>query len=137
MSSASSAPELSARSGDTVLVVEDDEAIREALADALELEGLPVEVAEDGAQALRMMLAAAPRLVLLDLMMPNMTGWQVLREIRTHPELQAVSVFVITAAGNVGTVPPGIPVFVKPLALDSLIIATKRMVAATAPRLAC
>jgi CheY-like chemotaxis protein len=116
------------RRGEDILIVEDDTVIREQLAEALEEAGFSVRVAADGAVALEMMSGELPALVLLDLMLPHFSGVQLLREIQTRPPLQPVSVFVITAAGNVGRVPPGIPVFVKPLALLPLITAITRLV---------
>lgn len=117
------------RRAEDILIVEDDAVIREQLAEALEEAGFAVRVAGDGTAALEMMSSELPALVLLDLMLPRFSGVQLLREIQTRPPLQPVSVFVITAAGNVGTVPPGIPVFVKPLALLPLITAITRLVA--------
>src|SRR3954447_1705596 len=113
-----------------VLVVEDDAAIRDALAEALTDEGFPVEIARDGAEAFELIDEDRPALVLLDLMMPRMTGWQVIQEMRKRPDLRSVPLFVITAAGNAGTVPTGYPVFVKPLSVDRLVVAIRRMLTA-------
>jgi DNA-binding response OmpR family regulator len=108
-----------------ILIVEDDGAIRASLAEGLEGEGFLIAVAEDGAQAIQMMLASKPTLVLLDLMMPRMTGWQVLHEMQEHHELRDVHVFVVTAAQYAGSVPVGYPVWVKPLRLTQLLTAIR------------
>ena len=63
-----------------VLIVDDDEATLSALADLLEFEGYRVEKARDGKDALEKLRSSAPGLVLLDLKMPVMDGWQFLTE---------------------------------------------------------
>jgi CheY-like chemotaxis protein len=108
-----------------ILIVEDDGAIRSALAEGLESEGFRIATAEDGVQAIQMMLASPPNLVLLDLMMPRMTGWQVLHEMKEHEQLRAINVFVVTAAQYAGSVPVGYPVWVKPLRLVQLLNAIR------------
>jgi CheY-like chemotaxis protein len=114
-----------------ILVVDDDSDIRESLCDALAQEPeFKVDGVDDGLQALERMTLQPPDLVLLDLMMPKMSGWQVLAEINRRPDLKSVSVFVVTAAGNVGTIPPGTPVFVKPVAVDRLVESIRRLFAA-------
>src|SRR4051812_35423319 len=85
----------------TVLVVDDDKDTRESLAEAIALEGYRVRKAGDGAQAIGLMLLAAPDLVLLDLMMPGMNGWQVLEKMERDPRLMRIPVFIVTAVPNV------------------------------------
>jgi two-component system response regulator MprA len=102
-----------------ILVVEDDAAIRNALAEALD--EFDVDVAQDGFEALQAITAAEPDLVVLDLMMPRMSGWQFLEQVRRRPELAELAIIIVTAARYVGSVPSGYPVFVKPLRLESLI----------------
>ena len=58
-----------------VLVVEDDPDVRSALNDLLEAEGYEVETASNGKEALERLAEHRPGLVLLDLMMPVMSGW--------------------------------------------------------------
>ena len=65
-----------------ILVAEDDRNIRSGLVDALELEGYVMEEAADGTGALRKFTAFRPDLVLLDVMMPNLNGYEVCRRIR-------------------------------------------------------
>lgn len=65
-----------------VLVVEDEEALRLALVDALRSEGYEVLEAADGESGLQLALREAPELVLLDLMLPRRDGFSVLRAIR-------------------------------------------------------
>ena len=80
-----------------VLVVEDDASLRELLALILEGEGLDVDTAANGKEALERMKLRAPALILLDMSMPVMDGWQFCRELdrRTGPRPRIV---VVTAA---------------------------------------
>jgi CheY-like chemotaxis protein len=110
-----------------VLVVEDDAAIRDALAEALSGEGFVVETAPDGRIALELMADARPHLVLTDLMMPRMSGWQLIEQMNQRPGLREVPVIVLTAAGNAGSVPLGYPVFIKPLRIDPLVQSISRL----------
>jgi DNA-binding response OmpR family regulator len=78
----------------TVLVVEDEPTVRETLAEALAEEGLDVITAEDGAIALEKFRAHPPDLVLLDLMLPRMSGIEVTRVIRAESQ---VPILMLTA----------------------------------------
>jgi CheY-like chemotaxis protein len=85
-----------------VLIVEDDFACREALALLLRAEGYQTAQAADGREALAYLRGQpAPRLILLDLMMPVMDGWQFLTERHRDPRLAAVPVVVFTAASGI------------------------------------
>src|SRR6266545_1989256 len=64
-----------------ILVVDDDRVIQQLLKVNLELEGYAVEVAEDGVEALAQFDLFHPNLVLLDIMMPKMDGWEVCRRL--------------------------------------------------------
>jgi two-component system response regulator MprA len=101
----------------TVLVVDDDEDIRESLAEAIELEGYAVRKAANGVEAIAMMQAALPDLLLLDLMMPGMNGWMVLDAMEADRRLARVPVFIVTAVPNVSGVRTGYPIFTKPLSV--------------------
>jgi excisionase family DNA binding protein len=68
--------------GPLVLVVDDDARLREYMRANLELAGYAVAEAEDGEQALRAIEHQAPDLVLLDLVMPGVDGWQLLRQLQ-------------------------------------------------------
>jgi len=82
----------------TILVVEDDPHIREGLCDALASEGFGVEAAADGKAALEAFRRAKPSLVLLDVMMPEMSGYDVCRAIRR--EDAKTPVIMLTARGE-------------------------------------
>jgi CheY-like chemotaxis protein len=79
-----------------ILVVDDDEFIRDTLEVILAEEGYHVLVAEHGGQALKLIEAEPPKVILLDLRMPVMDGWTLVREI--HSRGLFISIIVITAA---------------------------------------
>lgn len=81
----------------TVLVVDDQEAFRQFIALALSFEGFQVTAVGDGEAALAQVRRAVPDLVVLDLSMPQVSGWQVLRVLRSDPLLSQVPVIVVTA----------------------------------------
>ncbi|HYV26201.1 MAG TPA: response regulator [Candidatus Eisenbacteria bacterium] len=80
-----------------VLIVEDDAGLREMLCRMLEMEKWNVAEAENGAVALERIRAKIPSVILLDLMMPVMDGFQVLAELRKREEWRKIPVVVITA----------------------------------------
>ena len=82
-----------------VLVVDDDKNLRKIIATNLELAGYHVTTAQDGPEALGVLEQVAPDIVLLDLMMPHMDGYEVARRIRTHhsPTLANVPIIILTA----------------------------------------
>jgi CheY-like chemotaxis protein len=80
-----------------VLVVEDDSAMRDLLRIALEKRGWRVAEAENGYAALRQVATQRPDLILLDLLMPEMNGFEFLEELRKREEWRSIPVAVITA----------------------------------------
>jgi two-component system response regulator RegX3 len=81
----------------TVLVVEDEDSFVEALTVGLKREGFRVQVASDGAEALDVFDAIRPDLVLLDVMLPKISGIDVCREIRRK---SSVPIIMVTAKGS-------------------------------------
>lgn len=80
-----------------VLIADDDPSIRRMLAASLEKKGYRTADACDGGEALEAMRAGQADLVLLDLMMPRVTGWEVLAQRAAARELRSIPVIVITA----------------------------------------
>jgi two-component system, OmpR family, response regulator RegX3 len=76
----------------TILVVDDEQSYRDALAVALEREGFDVELAADGAEAIERFDAARPALVLLDVMLPQISGIDVCRELRSRSKVPIIMV---------------------------------------------
>lgn len=103
-----------------VLVVDDDEALREAVAEVIADAGYIVEQAENGRVALDKMRQVSPCIVLLDLMMPVMDGWQVVSEMDIDPHLRSVPVCIVTAQDRIAP-PRNIGVLRKPVTVESLL----------------
>jgi DNA-binding response OmpR family regulator len=82
-----------------ILVVDDDPGIRQLLTDVLELEGHAVTTAVDGLDAVQVLDAACPDFVVLDVMMPHLDGYAVLRRIRERSG-DPVPVLMLTAAAE-------------------------------------
>ncbi|MCX7827693.1 MAG: response regulator transcription factor [Thermanaerothrix sp.] len=80
-----------------VLVVEDEESIAEVLSEALRRQGYRVMVARDGDQGLEMALSALPDLIVLDVMLPKMDGWEVCRRIREDRKGRKIPIIMLTA----------------------------------------
>lgn len=80
-----------------VLIVEDDPAQREVLAYNIRAEGFQVETAESGDEALLMAREQTPDLVVLDWMLPNVSGIEVCRQLKTSPEMERVPVIMLSA----------------------------------------
>ena len=82
-----------------ILVVDDDEDFRAGLRIALEMKGYHVEEASNGEEALPMLSAKPPLLVLLDLQMPVMNGREMLQRMRSTSELKEIPVVIISGFG--------------------------------------
>lgn len=83
-----------------ILIVDDEFSVRALLRDVLELEDYEVSEAEDGPTALASMAEQRPDLVLLDIMMPGMSGIDVLAQVRADARLRDIPVVLLTAAGD-------------------------------------
>jgi PAS domain S-box-containing protein len=85
-----------------VLVVDDEQSARELLTRSLELEGCEVKAARDGKEGLKMAADLSPDLITLDIMMPGMDGWTVLREIKADTKLKDIPVLMVSMIGDRG-----------------------------------
>jgi len=104
----------------TVLIVDDDRHLRDTISELLAEDGYRVVTAEHGSRALDRMRGEHVCMVLLDLMMPTKSGWQVLAELIGDPQLPRVPVGVISAL--VTETPLGtVGVLQKPFDLDRLL----------------
>lgn len=107
-----------------VLIADDDPSIRRMLAASLRADGYRTADACDGREALDAMRAGQADLVLLDLMMPKVTGWEVLTERAAAPQLGKIPVIVITAepAEGVAKIPSDgtCALLAKPFELNTL-----------------
>jgi diguanylate cyclase (GGDEF)-like protein len=94
--------EIAQGAGHRVLVVDDDRNLRKIISTNLELAGFTVETASDGPEALSTIEQLQPDIVLLDLMMPHMDGYEVAKRIRNHqnPTIANVPIIILTAKGE-------------------------------------
>ncbi|HET8547828.1 MAG TPA: response regulator [Bryobacteraceae bacterium] len=83
-----------------VLICDDEPAICESVSFIVDQEGYEAVTAEDGDEGLRLIRTSAPDLVLLDVMMPGMTGFELCREIKSHEATRDIYVILLTAAGQ-------------------------------------
>ena len=79
-----------------ILAVDDNPEVREYLAARFSGPDTEVVTAEDGAQALKSAFERPPDLILLDLMMPGMTGFEVCRQLREDPRTRSVPIIILT-----------------------------------------
>jgi CheY-like chemotaxis protein len=116
-----------------ILIVDDDPAIRRVVADILEMSSYGVREAANGAEALDDVRTSPPALVLLDLMMPVMDGWEFLRRCRSDQACGRVPVAVMSAARDAGAISDelGASAFLpKPFELDDILTIVSRFAAA-------
>ena len=106
-----------------VLIVEDDADIRELLSSVLVLEGYRVVTAADGAEGLEQLRTAHPALILLDLMMPSMDGWEFRRLQLLDPALAGVPTVILSGDGRLEAKAAslGTSFLRKPVDLDELL----------------
>jgi CheY-like chemotaxis protein len=82
----------------TILIVDDDPAIRKMMVEVLNLEGYPTETAENGRVALELLAHSGPRVVVLDLLMPEVDGWGVMRALEENPNERARHRVILVSA---------------------------------------
>jgi two-component system alkaline phosphatase synthesis response regulator PhoP len=91
-----------------ILVIEDEDDIRELLRYNLERAGYSVDAASDGEQGLLLARAKPPALILLDLMLPGISGFEVCRVVRTDLSLRSIPIIIVSARGEEGDVVAGL-----------------------------
>jgi CheY-like chemotaxis protein len=101
-----------------VLVVDDEEGIRDTLSEVVEMGGCSAVAASDGAEALKLLAKRRPCLVILDLLMPIMSGVELLDAIRKEPSLVGLPIVISTSAPN--RAPPGVQVLPKPVDIGAV-----------------
>jgi DNA-binding response OmpR family regulator len=118
----------------TVLLVEDDRFLSSLLRNRLEKEGISVIYAEDGEAAIQSLKQIRPDLVLLDIILPKKSGFEVLEAIQQDPTLKDGPVVIISNLGQEGDMERGkelgaIRYFVKAqTSIDDLVMNVKQMV---------
>lgn len=117
-----------------ILLVEDELAAAEAVGYLLQLNGFQVTTAADGREAMQSLERGRPDLVLSDVMMPLMDGFDLVRHIRGDPELRDLPVVLMSAAHNILTTESGASaVLTKPLDFSRLLGLLRGLLGAPAP----
>ena len=119
-----------------VLVVDDEPPVRDALERALSLEGYTVDLAEDGAQALKKVTTEEPDVVVLDVLMPGVDGLETCRRLRA--EGHALPVLMLTARDAISDRVDGLDAgaddyLVKPFALEELLARLRALLRRSGP----
>ncbi len=83
-----------------VLLVEDDELISETIMKSLRLEGYEVERAKDGEECMEKVKESPPDLILLDVLLPQVDGWEILSRIRDDPTGSDIPIIILTALAD-------------------------------------
>lgn len=118
-----------------VLLIEDEPNIAEAIRFILSRDGWQVSVQNDGAQAVAALGQLAPDLVILDLMLPGLSGLEVLAAIRANPDTATLPVLMLTAKGQgrdrEAAERAGVNRFMtKPFANADIVVAVRELAAA-------
>jgi len=85
-----------------ILLVEDNEMNRDMLTRRLQRKGYEVVIAADGKEALRKAQSQTPDLILMDIRLPVMDGWEAMRRIKIIPETQSIPIIALTAHAMAG-----------------------------------
>ena len=83
-----------------VLVVDDSNTLREMISELLKENGLNIDVASNGVEALEKIQGNRPDLVVLDIVMPGMNGYELCRKIKADPKTQSVPVVMCSSKGE-------------------------------------
>lgn len=115
-----------------ILVVDDEEHIRKIVRFQLEKSGYEVECAEDGLEALKAVEARTPDLILLDLMMPNMDGYEVCKRLKSDYQTNHIPVIMVTAKADLENKLQGFEegandYIAKPFALTELLVRVRNV----------
>lgn len=122
-----------------ILIVEDEADIREALAYNLRAEGFEVSEGKTGGEALSALQSARPDLILLDLMLPDLSGLEVCKRARRDPTLGGIPIIMVTAKGTevdrvVGFELGADDYVVKPFSVREVVLRVKAVLARARPR---
>lgn len=116
-----------------ILVVDDDQDIRELVTFSLQLAGYEIFSTSNGEDALKICLEQNPALVLLDVRLPGIGGYEVCKQITTDPRLAGTSVAFLTAKGQIDEIRKGlesgaVEYFLKPFLPGELVGKVKEII---------
>lgn len=89
-------------SGETILIVDDESDNRDSLSKVVEAEGYHAECASSGTQAIAAVLESPPDLILLDITMPGMDGYEVANVLKRNPATASIPIIMVTANAGRG-----------------------------------
>lgn len=117
-----------------ILIADDEENIVISLEFLMKREGFEVLIAKDGEQAVETIRTEMPDLVLLDIMMPKKSGFEVCQEVKSDPELSSVRILMLTAKGRETEVAKGLALgadcyITKPFSTKELVERVRSMLA--------
>ena len=115
-----------------ILIVEDEASVVTAIQFLLEQQGYSIRVAETGEDALDLVHRYKPDLVLLDIMLPGISGWEVCENIRMNPNYRNIKIVFLTARGDEAEISRGFALganayITKPFSNDYLIAKVKAL----------
>jgi len=111
-----------------ILIVDDNRLILQALADHLESNGYEIMVAANGREALSLVEAEVPDLIIMDLVMPEMDGLEATRRLRQNPRLRNLPIVAFTSQSNKGHVGEIFDDYlIKPFGYDKVIELIQRL----------
>ena len=119
--------------GKKILIVDDEERIRILLSDFLQIKGYETLTAENGLEGLEKAAEFFPNLIILDILMPVMDGWQTLARLRSDEKTRDIPVVLLTAKGETDSLLKSeqmhaVDYFIKPVDLEELAAFLKRYV---------
>ncbi|MBL0407433.1 response regulator [Microvirga aerilata] len=122
----------------TILLVEDNELNRDMLSRRLERKGYDVLIAEDGAKGLSAATDSKPDLILMDMSLPVLDGWEATRRLKAEPQTRAIPVIALTAhamsSDREKAVAAGCDDYdTKPVELERLLAKIERLLQAGSP----
>lgn len=118
-----------------ILIVDDEPNIVISLEFLMKREGYEVDVAADGEAALESLARATPDLVLLDVMLPKMNGFEICRRIRANPGWRGIRILILTAKGRESEIAKGMGLgadlyVTKPFSTKELVAQVRQLLAA-------
>ena len=91
-----------------ILLVEDDPFLIDIYTTKMKESGFVVEVASDGESALQKIKEKTPCLVILDIVLPQLDGWEILRQIKSDPKLKKIKIIILSNLGQKEEVEKGV-----------------------------
>lgn len=115
----------------TILIIEDNDVIRENTAELLEIEGYKVITAIDGKDGFDRIVDCSPDLIVCDILMPEMDGFELMGKLGKHPDLKKIPLIVFSSKSEKSDIKRGLDLgandyIVKPSDLEDLLLSIKR-----------